>query len=591
MIQMRNRPRVEPNVTPVAPDPFGNRISSTPPIVNPAPEEPRFQAPESGQQGRGRWADLPVRTKLLVSFISTGVLVFLLVLLFFPVREWRELKAEREQLVAQGHSLASMLASTIGPAIEFGDTTYTMDAVRKLGVFAGIEHVGVFDADGLVAEFPDDHATSMERGVGGTEPLTWETDSAVHVYVPITLATGTGAVVIEVSQDSLRKRVSQSAIFAVGLSLTFIILGGLLARTLATGIVRPIQAVVDTVGSVTRDGAWNLSVRVPESGRDEPGRMAEWINHFLKDSSDLVASVKHASGQVIVGSDGIKSAIDELLGAAESLSETISVVARNSEAQVEHMHQNQQMVDGANALAASIKENATNAGSLAADVVDSARKGQAEAERAYSQISQISERTAQTRQVMDQLTEHSGRIDKVVDAIHLIAEQTNLLALNAAIEAARAGEHGRGFAVVADEVRKLAEQAARYTTEIGGSITSIRGEVAKAVAAVNEVEAEVEEGVMVIAATAQLLNAVVDEVADDVTTITGLAVRQQSALERVTGSAALLAELGESQAASAVEMAATVDQQMYSTTAVARAADDLHRVVHELQKQMQRIVT
>jgi methyl-accepting chemotaxis protein len=126
---------------------------------------------------------------------------------------------------------------------------------------------------------------------------------------------------------------------------------------------------------------------------------------------------------------------------------------------------------------------------------DLARDGHRVVNEAATSINGISQSVSNTASTIASLGNHSEEIGRIVSVIKDIADQTNLLALNAAIEAARAGEQGRGFAVVADEVRKLAERTAKATDEISSTINTIQNETATAVTAMDQVHAQVTQGV------------------------------------------------------------------------------------------------
>src|SRR5437660_3794754 len=142
-----------------------------------------------------------------------------------------------------------------------------------------------------------------------------------------------------------------------------------------------------------------------------------------------------------------------------------------------------------------VSENSNKAAEAARQATESARRGGDNVEETLSRMRAIADSVSDTAKKMDELGKSSDQIGQIVGVINDIADQTNLLALNAAIEAARAGEQGRGFAVVADEVRKLAERTTTATKEIAQMIETVQQETKLAVSAMEEGTRQVEEGV------------------------------------------------------------------------------------------------
>jgi methyl-accepting chemotaxis protein len=257
-----------------------------------------------------------------------------------------------------------------------------------------------------------------------------------------------------------------------------------LAIAIALGLVirqSIMRGVASLENAATRLAQGDLTVNVAVAGNDEFAQVASAFNHMSHEFASMVgeirtaadqinASAAHAadnSRQVATASSHQEQCADNASSAAHALSQALAEVGENISGMV-------RAADQANILA---------------------RTGQQVIGEAADGIESISLSVNQTAKVVTSLGNHSDVIGRIVGVIKDIADQTNLLALNAAIEAARAGEQGRGFAVVADEVRKLAERTARATDEISATVRTIQGETSEAVEAMESARQAVTQGV------------------------------------------------------------------------------------------------
>ena len=243
-------------------------------------------------------------------------------------------------------------------------------------------------------------------------------------------------------------------------------LGALMAVTLlvislsvSVSLTRSIKSVSNSLREIAQ-GEGDLTQRVRELGNDEIGELARWFNLFIEKLHGAVSAVIAVT--------------DPLAHAGRKLHEVAEVSARNSGEQQSSTHALMSAMSELILSVGNIAENAAATATATRETDHEAKRGTAKVSDAVTSINNLADEITQAADVIGRLQKDADNVGVILDVIKNIAEQTNLLALNAAIEAARAGEQGRGFAVVADEVRTLASRTQQSTQEIQQVIQNLR---------------------------------------------------------------------------------------------------------------------
>jgi methyl-accepting chemotaxis protein len=303
---------------------------------------------------------------------------------------------------------------------------------------------------------------------------------------------------------------------AVLCAILGISLGYKISTRLTTGIGRIVERTCSIAAGDLREPA-----RIVHS-EDEIGTALTSIDTMQRSLAKTIAGV--------VGSaQYLATASEELSGSVASIASSTADQSSQAEQVATAMHE-------LSATVVEISASSRTAASKAESAGTSAREGGKVVEAMVTVITDLADSTTETARKIEQLGKSSDRIGKIVGVIDDIADQTNLLALNAAIEAARAGEQGRGFAVVADEVRKLAERTTSATREIGDMIKMIQDETRNAVQAMQAGSGKVEEGVQSSRRAGESLARIIesaDSVQQMVTQIATAATEQAATTEQV----------------------------------------------------------
>lgn len=378
--------------------------------------------------------------------------------------------------------------------------------------------------------------------------------------------------------------------FVLVLQILFIFIGYVFANK----IIQPIISVTDRLKVfATGDFRTDSSDDARFDSNDEIGEMRQAMRTLQSSISTMMKKVMETAQQVTDSAGQLNDSASQSAEVSNSVANSMVNVAGNCSEQFTE-------IETANGQVETLGQhmmNFVNTIQHSSEVVQvTQEKAVAEAKTvdgAVEQMKLIQTSVTQSAAVITELGEESDRIGKIVDTISSIAAQTNLLALNAAIEAARAGEHGRGFAVVADEVRKLAEQSSESAGEIAGLITSIQEKSQKAVAVMQEGVGRVEAGTKVVQDSGASFNEIAEmvrkvvEASQEMDNIVN-ALNENTktiggAIQTVAVKSSSVSSEAESVSAASEELTATMSEIESSSGVLAEMAKDMLKAVENFK--------
>ncbi|UYZ22650.1 methyl-accepting chemotaxis protein [Mesobacillus jeotgali] len=390
---------------------------------------------------------------------------------------------------------------------------------------------------------------------------------------------------LEATSETLSGEVQKVSLVIIVISAAAFILGTAIATYISRTISKPVQLVSTAVKQMS-DG--NLAIeKIKVKNKDEIGQLASDFNEMAANLRNLIYQVSSTSEQVAASAEQMMASADQTNSATNQVATAIQEVAGGAELQSKNTEESAKAVGE---MAGGIQRVAVTTSTVAesaADTTKQAMLGHESLEKVIEKMKTINHTTSETNAVIKDLDRKSAEIGKIIEVITGIADQTNLLALNAAIEAARAGEHGKGFAVVADEVRKLAELSRQSASQISGLIEVIQKETHQVVEMMNKGTAEISEGALLVEDTGKTFDEIlksIENVSSEIQEVSAISEEMSASVMQVNASIDEVTKIARGSVASTAEIASATEEQLASMEEVAASSASLARLAENLRE-------
>lgn len=426
--------------------------------------------------------------KLLIKWrIILGITITSIISTITAVTIITEIEKKRvsQKSITDSKTITSITGTIVASALDFSDLNFAHNALKSLKANPQIREVVVYYSNKKPFawyQYSGDINNNLRLGSAGNLPISMPTspkkkqvtilDNTLHIFEPILSQEEiVGYIYLKLDLSAVSNAITYfyKITFFICLGIAVLSIG--LALMIQRTITLPIKNIVLALKGIAQ-GEGDLSQRLSANSKDELGELAHWFNIFIDKIQTLVIHFRESADQLTLSSSELKESSQDTNEAVTKQNIELEMVASA-------IHQ-------MSSTAYEVARNISSSTNDTEEADNQANLGNVVVSETMDSISILADDIDAAATVISKLQENSDKIGSVLEVIRSIAEQTNLLALNAAIEAARAGEQGRGFAVVADEVRSLASRTQQSTTEINEMIDSLQKGTKEAVQHMNK---------------------------------------------------------------------------------------------------------
>lgn len=426
-----------------------------------------------------------------------------------------------------------------------------------------------------------------------------------------------GAVRLGIPVETVDQAIRQATVSGIITTAVILAVAVLVVSLILRTILGPVRLLMEVTETVAQ-GDFTRQIEI--NSTDEIGRLSRSFNTMIGSVKELIGEIMNLSKEINLSGEQLSNNSQEASKAVQQVASAIEDVSKGNNTQTEKIAEiaktMEQLNEGINQVAAGSQDQsesvqvtsatidkmaetianvASNAESVSAGAIETsavAQKGGQAVKETIDGMERIKMTVFESANKIKELGEYSQQIGAIIQVIDDIAEQTNLLALNAAIEAARAGEHGKGFAVVADEVRKLAERSGKATKEIAGLITGIQNGIENAVGAMEKGTDEVERGSRLAHDAGAALDEILLAIQQSVSQIESISAATQdmaASSDRVVNAINNVATITEETSAATEEMAASIGETGGAVQSIAAVSQQTAAAAQEVNASVEEI--